>query len=216
MERKLSIPIYAGAFVISLAIFILGIYIGSLIDSSNLRDMSEEVSAITARMTAVQVLLLSGGNVSFCPLYTSELDAIDDDVEDVGYKLSFMEDERGAFDNDLKRKYFILEAESYLLSQRMKTLCGDDSVLLINFYSNKACERCKEQGTEVLKARDALRSQNMTMKLFSFDGELDSPVAEAFEAQYNITKYPSIVIDDQVYSGFRSSDELQSIVKGSR
>ena len=211
----MSIPIYAGAFAISLAIFLIGIYIGSLIDQSNLKGISDDVASISMRVASVQVLLLSDGNESFCPLYTSELDALDKDVEDVGYKLSFMEDNRGAYDDELKRRYFVLEAESYLLSKKVKTLCGDDSALLIHFYSNKNCERCKDQGTEVLKAREALESQGIKVKLFSFDGGLDSPVAEAFEAQYGVSGYPTIVIDEKTYPGFRDSREIQALVKGS-
>lgn len=213
MERKLSISIYAGAFVISLAIFILGIYIGTLIDSSNIELISEEVSSISGRMASLQVLLLGGDNESFCPVYTSELGEMDREIEDIGYRLTFLEDERNVYDAELKKKYFLLEAQSYLLSQKAQELCGDDSVLLINFYSNKGCERCREQGTEVLKARDALLSEGISVKLFSFDGELGSPVAEAFEDQYGISAYPSIVIDGQTHPGFRSSEELEALVR---
>ena len=213
MERKLSISIYAGAFVISLAIFILGIYIGTLIDSSNIELLSEEVSSISGRMASLQVLLLGGDNESFCPVYTSELSEMDREIEDIGYKLSFLEDERNVYDAELKKKYFLLEAQSYLLSQKAQELCGDDSTLLINFYSNKDCDRCREQGTEVLKARDTLASEGISLKLFSFDGELGSPVAEAFEDQYGISTYPSIVINEQTYSGFRSSEELEALVR---
>jgi len=213
LERKLSISIYAGAFVISLAIFILGIYIGTLIDSSNIELLSEEVSSISGRMASLQVLLLGGDNESFCPVYTSELSEMDREIEDIGYKLSFLEDERNVYDAELKKKYFLLEAQSYLLSQKAQELCGDDSTLLINFYSNKDCDRCREQGTEVLKARDTLASEGISLKLFSFDGELGSPVAEAFEDQYGISTYPSIVINEQTYSGFRSSEELEALVR---
>jgi hypothetical protein len=216
MERTLSVPIYGAAFVISLAIFLLGIYIGMLIDEANVRSITEEVSNISEKVAAVQLLLLAEGNASsFCPVYSSQLGSIDTDVEHIGYKLSYLEDERGIYDPELKKKYFIVEAESYLLSQKVRTLCGDDSVLLINFYSNKGCARCREQGTEVLKARDALSSEGIEVKLFSFDGELGSPVAEAFAAQYNVTEYPSIVINGRAYGGFHGAEDLKAIIKRS-
>ncbi len=222
MKRDLSVPIYAAAFVMSLAIFVVGIYIGTLIDASNISSISEDVSNISEKVASIQLLLLSEGNSSsFCPVYVSELDSIDMDVERIGYKLTYLEDKRGIFDSELKKKYFVVEAESYLLSQKVKTLCGDDSVLLINFYSNKGCARCAEQGTEVLKARDALAQDggsgganaSLDVKLFSFDGELGSPVAESLEAQYNITGYPSIVINGKTYRGFRDSETLQGLIR---
>ncbi|NYZ74252.1 hypothetical protein H0O00_03855 [Candidatus Micrarchaeota archaeon] len=216
MERTVSVPLYIGAFLMSLAIFLLGIYIGSTMDSSHLASISEDVSSVSDRVASVQLLILMEGNSSaFCPVYSSELDAIDNDVEKMGYMLTYLEDEKGVFDNELKKKYFVLEAESYVLSRKVNDLCGDDSTLLINFYSNKDCGRCKEQGTEILQARDELAAGGVGVKLFSFDGELNSSVADALEAQYGVSGYPSVVIDGKTYSGFRTSDELKALIKGS-
>ena len=217
MKRRVSVPIYVGAFVISLAIFIVGIYIGTVIDASNLSSISEDVSGISEKVASIQLLLLSEGNSSsFCPVYISELDSIDQDVERIGYKLTYLEEKRGIYDNELKKKYFVVEAESYLLSGKVRALCGDDSVLLIHFYSNTNCKMCREQGTEVLKARDALVQDKVDVKLFSFDGDLGSPVAEALETQYNVTRYPSIVINGRTYTGYQDSEDLQSLIKAAK
>jgi hypothetical protein len=214
MKRTVSVPIYAAAFAISLAIFLVGIYIGTLIDQANIRSISDDVSNISEKVASIQLLLLAEGNSSaFCPVYSSSLDSIDGDVERIGYKLTYLEDEKGVYDAELKKKYFIVEAESYLLSQKVRSLCGDDSVLLINFYSNADCERCRDQGVEILKARDALSSSGIDVKLFSFDGEIGSPVAEAFAMQYNVTSYPSVVINGRTYGGFKGSDDLQAYIK---
>ncbi len=215
-HRRLSMPIYAAAFAMSLAIFLLGIYIGTLIDEANVRSISEDVSNISEKVASIQLLLLSeGDSPSFCPVYVSSLDSIDADVERIGHKLTYMEDERGLSDPDLKKKYFVVEAESYLLSQKVGELCGGEQVLLINFYSNSGCPRCREQGAEVLKARDALSPQGIDVKLFSFDGEIGSPVAEAFKAQYNVTSYPSIIVNGMAYPGFHDSESLMAIIKRS-
>ncbi|MCI0503101.1 hypothetical protein L0Y65_00145 [Candidatus Micrarchaeota archaeon] len=217
MKRTVSYPIYAAAFAISLAIFVIGIYIGMQIDQANVRSISDDVSNISEKVASIQLLLLAEGNSSsFCPVYASQLDSIDQDVERIGYKLAYLEDEKGVFDSELKKKYFIMEAESYLLSQKVKALCGDDSILVINFYSNAGCGRCREQGIEILKARDALAAQGIGAKLFSFDGEIGSPVAEAFARQYNVTGYPSVVINGRAYSGFRDSESLQAYMKAAR
>lgn len=213
MERQLSIPIYATAFIISVMIFVTGVYVGNLIDKSNLQDISGEVSSISNKVASVQLLLLMEGNSSsFCPVYLSELDSIDDEVERVGYKLSYLEDQKQVYDQDLKKQYFVLEAESYLLSKKVKELCGDKSALLIHFYSNKACTNCKQQGIEILKMRDDLSSRNITVKLFSLDGDLGSPVADAFKSQYSVTAYPSVVINGRTYSGYRNAEELKQLI----
>jgi hypothetical protein len=199
----------------SLLIFVTGVYIGYLIDTSNLQGVSDDVSSISDKLASVQLILLMEGNSSSCPIYMSELDSIDAEVERVGHKLTFLEEEKGIFDNDLKRKYFLLEAESYFLSKKARELCGDDSVLLIHFYSNKNCERCREQGTEILKMRDGLKGET-DVKLFSFDGELESPVAEALEKQYNVSVYPSIVVNEKTYPGYRTQEELRQMIQAAK
>lgn len=215
MERKITYSIYIGAFIVSLIIFVTGIYVGSVLDTNSLNNINDQVSTISQKVASIQLLMLSEGNSSsFCPVYSSELQSVDQDVETVGYQLSFLEDEKGVSDVDLKKQYFILEAESYLLSEKIKILCGDNSVLLINFYSNTNCTTCKEEGTQVLMARDALNSTT-DIKLFSFDGDLGSPVAEAFKSEYNVTTYPSIIVNGQNYPGYSDSQQLENIIMNS-
>jgi hypothetical protein len=216
MERKVTVPIYVGAFLVSLLIFIIGIYVGSLVDQNNMNSLQGDVSSISESVASVQLLLLSEGNSSsFCPVYSSELQSIDQQVETVGYKLSYLEDEKQVYDNDLKKRYFLLEAESLLLSKKIQGLCGSQSVLLINFYSNSNCSSCKDQGTEVLRARDQLEP-GTDVKLFSFDGDIGSPVAAALMSEYNVTSYPTIVINGKAYPGYRTSDQLKTLIAESR
>jgi hypothetical protein len=213
MERKVSLSLYAGAFVISLAIFLIGVYVGHLIDTSSMEDISGDLSRVSQKVASVQLLLLMEGNSSsFCPVYKSELGSIDSEVEKMGHKLSYLEEQKGVYDNALKKKYFILEAESYLLSQKVRQLCSDDAVLLVYFYSNTNCSKCREQGIEILKAKDGLDSENITVKLYSFDGDLGSPVADAFKGRYNITSYPSIVINSETYGSYIDAQTLQRTI----
>jgi hypothetical protein len=211
--RKISIGLYAGAFLLSLLIFLSGIYVGQLIDESSMKTLSSDVQEVSQKVASVQLLLLMEANSSaFCPVYSSELDAIDSEVERVGYKLTYLEDDRQMYDPALKKQYFVLQAESYLLSKKVREICDDKSVLLINFYSNTGCEDCKAQGNEILKARDEL-SGKVKLKLFSFDGDLGSPVADAFARQYNVSSYPTIVIDGKAYPGYMAASEIEKLVE---
>jgi hypothetical protein len=209
MERKLNLPIYIGAFLISLAIFAAGVLVGNLIDRSNLDGISDELVSVSSRIASTQLLLLMEGNSSsFCPIFLSDLGAIDAEVERVGYKLSYLEDQKGVSDPELKKQYFTLEANSYLLSNKVGELCGSKSVLVINFYSNSNCSQCRQQGTEILAARDGV--PGVPLKLFSFDGDLGSPAADAFKRQFGVSGYPSVVINGRLYEGFQNSEKLKA------
>lgn len=214
MERKVSVPLYAGAFLIALTIFVTGIYVGHLIDQSSMEDISEDLTRVSSKVASVHLLFLMEANSSsFCPVYTSELNAIDEEVERMGHKLTYLEDQKGVFDNDLKGQYFALEAESYLLSKKVQDLCGDDKTLLVYFYSNANCSVCRSQGIEILKARDELTKENISIKIYSFDGEIGSPVAEAMMSEFNATVYPTVVIDNKRIDGYIGSNALSLAIR---
>lgn len=216
MERKISLPLYAGAFLISLIIFVIGIYVGTIIDSALADSIEGDVERIGSRLSSVELFLLlekENETFSLCPLYSSELQEINEDIEKVGHKLSYLEDEKGIYDDELKKDYFILEAQSYLLSKKMKEKCRENNTLLMYFYSNKNCESCGKQGEEILKFRDSLENET-NVKIYSFDGELNSPVVEAFKEKFSVDTYPSVIINGEKIEGYHDSIQLASIFSG--
>ncbi|NYZ77173.1 hypothetical protein H0O02_02555 [Candidatus Micrarchaeota archaeon] len=211
MERTVAWPLYLTAFVISAAVFIAGIYIGTLLDKGEVQSLSSEVESLSQQLATTQLLFLMDENSSaFCPVYASELSSLEEKREQVGYELSFLEDRRNVEAPELKKQYFLFEAQSYLLSKKLKEICGDDTVLLLYFYSNKNCSACRQQGADNLAARDAVAASNISVRIYSFDGDLGSPVAEGFMRQFGISEYPSVVIDGSVYAGPVTEDELVS------
>jgi hypothetical protein len=209
MERKISYPIYGLAFLLSIVVFCIGIYVGYLVDQYNQQAIAKEVDDISQKVSAAQLLLLLEENgTSFCPVYGSQLGSINADVEKIGYELTFMEEEKQVFDVPLKKNYFVLEAQSYLLAKRMKERCSDNSTLLVYFYSNSNCSACKQQGDDILRARDETLGKVPQVRIFSFDGDLGSPVANGLKAQFNVTRYPSIVINGRLYPGVQSKDSV--------
>lgn len=214
MARKLSLALYGTAFLISAIIFLSGVFVGSMVDMSTIDTLSSDVQTVSGKVSSMQILLLMEGNSSsFCPVYASELQSIDNEMEQLGYKLSYLEEQRDVYDPELKKEYFIVQAQSYLLSKKVNEICDDKHILLINFYSNQDCDLCTEQGTEILKARDQL-SGEVKLKLYSFDGELGSPVVDAFKDKYAVRSYPTLVIEEKLYPGYYSSDEIEDIIRG--
>jgi len=213
MERKVSWPLYLTAFLISAAVFVAGIFVGKLMDQGDVQTITADVEGLSERLAVVQMLILTeeADSSAFCPLYASELEAIDEEREKLGYELSFLEEKRKLDAPELKKEYFLLEAQSYFLSKKLKDLCEDDSILLLYFYSNKNCSECGQQGADILAARD---STGVNVRIYSFDGEIGSPIAEAFMQQFNVTGYPSVVIDGELHSRYMSEEELASEFSG--
>jgi len=209
MERKVSWSLYLVAFLISAAVFVAGIYVGRLMDQNDVQELNSDVEGLSQRISTMQLLLLSGSDSeAFCPLYASELSEIDEEREKLGYELTFLEEKRNIDAPELKKEYFVIEAQSYFLSGKLHELCGDDSVLLLYFYSNRNCADCAQQGMDILAARDAVAPEGVSVRIYSFDGTIGSPIAEAFMQQFGITEYPSIVINGEAHSGYVTKEQL--------
>ncbi|MEK6981422.1 MAG: hypothetical protein AABX38_00700 [Candidatus Micrarchaeota archaeon] len=213
IERKINLPLYVLAFVITIIIFGIGVYFGSVIDNSNNQNIKNDVSDLSNKIYATQMLLLSDDKEIACVALKEQLNSFDSQINDVGQKLSYLENSRSAVDNELKKQYFILETNSYLLSKKQNSNCNftnsKKDVLILYFYSNKNCENCVKQGVELTEARTSFNGT----RTYSFDGDLNSPVADALKNKYNVTSYPTIVINDRVLSGYYSKDQLISEFK---
>jgi len=208
-ERKISLVLYVIAFIIAAAVFSIGVFVGKTIDDAVVNDISSDVSSLSQRLTTTQLLwLLEEDNPNFCSVYVSELQEVDEQREYLGQLLTVLEEKKQIYAPETKKEYFLLEAQSYLMAKKLSSLCMDgEDVLVLYFYSNENCELCTEQGTAILMARDeSVDSEHI--RIYSFDGDLGSPVVDALMAEYNITEYPSVVINERVHSGFVPKDEL--------
>jgi hypothetical protein len=215
MERKISTSLYALAFILTVIVFSAGVFVGTLFDQNNQELISDEVVDISSKLESTQLLMLLDENSSaFCPIYMSQLDSINDEVEKIGHKLAFLEDEKNVVDVPLKKSYFVLEAQSYLLSKKLNSRCGENNTLLLYFYSNVNCIECGQMGNEILSARDTISNGANTIKIYSFDGELGSPVADALKAQYGVHTYPSIVVNGELFSGYMDQSEIKAVLEG--
>jgi hypothetical protein len=208
--RKISVSLYIVAFVITAAIFCAGLYIGQVMERDNMNSISASLDGLNTRMSSAEIFFLSGDSPQFCPVYLDELSNIDSETENTGYMLEYMENVRGVADPGLKRKYFLLEAKAYLLSQKSVAECGANFTTVLYFYSNSNCSRCQEQGNGLMEMKKALGE---SVRIYSFDGDLGSPIAKALMNMYNVSVYPSVVVaGNATHSGFVSHEDLQNIM----
>lgn len=209
--RKISLSLYLTAFLISAIIFAAGIYTGKLMEQSNINSLSAKVDAANMRASSLELMYLSDDSPEFCPVYQEELFNLDSEVESIGYRLSYMEDTKGITDAALKKKYFMLEAQAFLLSQKVREKCGANYSTLLYFYSNSNCTTCKQQGIELLEVKKELGEK---IRIYSFDGDLGSAIVDALKAKYNVMQYPSIVVNkNRAIGGLKNKQEVLALLR---
>lgn len=208
--RKISVSLYLAALLISAIIFAAGILVGKAIEQDNLNLISQNVDSVNLKASSLELLYLIEETPEFCPVYKDELYNLDTRTEELGYKLSYLEDSKGVSDPELKKRYFLLEAEAFLFSQKVKEKCGANYTNILYFYSNSNCTDCKQQGYELVKLKQKLGER---VRLYSFDGDLGSSIVDALKSKYNVEKYPSLVIMNKTLAGLRKMEEVERMLK---
>jgi hypothetical protein len=202
-ERKISFNLYITAFVLTVLVFSLGIYVGIVIDESAKEKVEGELITLEQDLYLSRIILLMEDEIGeFCPIYSEKLDVVDSERELIGDRLEYLESVRGLYDEELKERYYYLEFENYLLMKKMQKDCGKEYVLVLFFYDGS--EESKTQGEEL----SALRASDSNVKVFSFDGNSDAAVVEVLKEQYSVDSYPAVVINGKRVSGLHTPEEL--------
>ena len=119
VKRKISLSIYLTAFVLTVLVFSLGVYIGMVIDESAQNKVEGELLELEEDLYLSRILLLSEEEVgAFCPIYSEKLAGVDSERELIGDRLEYLESVRGLYDEELKQRYYYLEFENYLLMKK--------------------------------------------------------------------------------------------------
>ena len=110
----------------------------------------------------------------------------------------------------LKNEYILAQIRYWLLAERTRKLCGSDIVSILYFVSDeKECPDCDKQAFVLTYLKKKFKDK---LLVFSFDSKFESePMISLLKKAYNITTYPTIVIEDKPKARFQDKD---TILKG--
>jgi thiol-disulfide isomerase/thioredoxin len=196
---------YFIVFLITAGIFVTAFYFNNIWNTRRLEEVRSIQESIATDILASEI--------QFTLLKQTPCRALDESVlsrelGDLGSRLSYMESTRGADDPEVKRlkkQYSILEIKDFLLMGELSQKCNIDSVSLLYFYE-EGCKDCDRQGIVVTRLHELYPD----LRVYSFDYGLD---LSALQTLITIMKIegdmPGIIIDDRVYNGFLSIEDLE-------
>ncbi|HNW71585.1 MAG TPA: hypothetical protein PKZ36_00795 [Candidatus Paceibacterota bacterium] len=212
-QQKFDWRRYVVVFFITLALFLTAVYISNYFNNKKLdqlKSIQDKISIdILSSETQFSLLSeLSCKNVSDTVL-SSEL-------SELGKKLEWGEDNIGKSEEltYLRKYYSLLEIKDYLLMKKISSRCGVKSAFVLYFYTTaENCSECQKEGIVL----SALKDKYPELRVYSFDYSTELSAVEAMINIYKIkdTKLPALVVDDNVYTGFRSVEELEKTIKES-
>src|SRR3989338_2746400 len=207
MERKVSTKKYLIAFILTVLIFAGGIGIGIMFENIRL-NYSEQVilsEKVGLRSLQLQQNYIDTGIADCTTLHQ----IVETNINELGKKMGeVIEYEKRSFLNEEEFKlqlqdYFLTEIQFLLTSQEIDKKCKKDSVKIIYFYGE---EQFDTQGDILGYIKKLFGSKVL---IFSFNSNFkQEPMISILLTSYNISELPAIVIENDVYQGHRTVEQV--------
>ncbi len=202
---------YFVVFIITSLIFLVGIWVGQIITDSRFGKMDEaqmDLKTQTATLETEYLLITQN------PCVLIESDKLGKELYEMGKKLDHIEGTYGKDSKDVKRLkeyYSLLELRHWLFLEQIKNKCEKNNfTTVLYFYSNlDDCNKCDEQGYVLT----FLKEKYPSLKIYSFDVNIENSALEWIEDSYNVEEVPTLIIDGKKYSGFMNTDELSKVLR---
>ncbi len=218
VKRDFSIKRYLVAAVITMLVFSFGVLLGVILDYERLDALSSKSEIQELDYRGLQLLYLYLSDVendkANCVIMRATLE---ESIKDLSYSLEQYERyesnsyvNKGDFDI-VVRTYLQDNLRYWLFSQKTRELCKDDVINVLYFYSKDKCYICPNQGTILTYFKLKLKDKILIFPI-NVDLEDDEKLIKMLRLQYNITSYPSIVVNDDTYSGIIPKDEVAKII----
>lgn len=212
MVRELSKRKYVAVYIITTLIFLIGVSIGWQVNNYLTSDVRGGVDEIRAQLIGFDLrnkIIGQDCDVS--------IDSILRDKYRIGNEVTELEERLGKKDREVliqKELYQLTELSTWLVLKDRKEICGDKLDLILFFYSNEEENNLDKVSEDQGYILDDLWINDPSIIVFSFDVNTQNPALESLIEIYNITIIPSIVINDNVYSGFKNLDQMREIIGG--
>lgn len=206
---------YIFAAFLSIILYSIGVFTGIFIQKSTETITIKRIETLKRSIENTQLEYLyinSLGDKLSCDSFSILVDDTTKNVWDIGQELVDIEKQKENMEKiiDLKKEYALLSIRAWILNNYLKEKCNINTTIILYFYSIP-CSDCLEQGFVLDELRENIFKDKM--KVFVLDVNTDEPMIDVLKKTYNITKTPSIVINEKTYSGFINKDELTLLIQ---
>ncbi len=217
--RNLSKDKYIIAGAITLGIFLLGLFLGLAIEGKRVnyiesvsRKQNLDFSSLQLQYAFIDQLSQEKNCLAVQKTFEQNINNLESTrirLENFDRDAKLNKDE---FDL-LKNEYMLAQIRYWLLAQRTKKLCGNDIVNILYFYSDqKECPDCDKQAFVLTYLKKKFKDK---LLVFSFDSKFESePMIPLLKKTYNITTFPTIVIEGNPKYGLTDKNTILNVVCG--
>ena len=217
--RNLSKDKYIIAGIITLGVFLLGLFLGLAIEGKRVnyieslgRKQNLDFSSLQVQYAFIDQLSQEKNCLAVQKTFEHNINSL----ESTRIRLESFDREATLNKNELnllKNEYLLAQIRYWLLAERTRKLCGADIVTLLYFFSDEEeCPECEKQAFVLTYLKKLFKDK---LLIFSFDSKFESePMIPLLKNTYNVTNYPTIVIEGKPKSKFQDKNAILEEICG--
>ena len=207
--RRISWNKYALVFLMTFLIFVIGFLLSQQLSFKT----SEEI--FKTQKDVRNYLLSLNLQSEIASEYICRVDVFEltNEKFNLGAQIEILEKKFGKENEivkDLKQDYSLLSIRQWLLVKKVKEECNKDINIILFFYSNEINPPESESQGYVLDYFYEKYPDDVV--IYAFDINEDNPALNTIKAIYGVSKPPSIVMNERLFSGFQSKEKIESLL----
>ncbi len=205
--------IFIISLLITIVVFIGGLFLGWNLDSYRTSDLLTELrqNELDTESYLIEDAFWESYGGEDCNFVELRLNSISLQLVELGQDLNSYQNKNIFHENEfqyLARRYFLLEIKGYVLYNDLKKKCDLDNDVILFFYSSDD-DDSEKQGFVLDRI---VETTNGTVDIFSISKDFEGDqTLETIKRYYNITMTPTIIINSEnKMEGYVSYTEIES------
>ena len=200
-------------FVLTLIVFLLGLFFGYYLNQKKIERVERLEKDI---LTSISDLELLNNLFTQNPCNNKEyLNYLSKELDKEAIRLEYLEESLGKNNPsviELKKPYTLLLLKHYFAIEKIKKQCNENIITILFFYSNSPLYEGLSENEGIILGFIKKKYGSDKIKVYALDVDLNLQTVNYLKKEFNITKIPSLVINNAVF-GYLEKNELEEIVK---
>ncbi|MEM4268449.1 MAG: hypothetical protein QXK37_06505 [Candidatus Woesearchaeota archaeon] len=206
--------IFIISFIVTSLIFILGIATNYIFDFARIDEIESVIAAheIDSESYLLEKETVESMRGDKCQVMTNRMIDLKNEIHQVGAELTNYGSKTMFKKEDLdylKREYFLLQLNFLTIINKLNKECGASFIPILFFYKIDDPDSL----TQGYVLEDLSQQYRTEIVVLSFDKDYeDEPILNLLKKKYNITTAPTVIIENQTFTGLTYTGELNSSV----
>lgn len=215
VDRKVDWEYLVLAFLVTAILMTSIFYLGSGLDNHKIDSLRDDVKQIEVeqRSHSLGLQLAESVEGQKCEAMEKWIESSVPEIQDLRKKAAAYESSSKIDNSDyeiVKKRYMNLVIQNLIDVRQMEEKCGNEAVNIVYLYTKNSCDRCDDQGTVLTYYR---REYEDRVIVHPLDTDLGMKSIEFMEDFYDITEYPALIIEGEVYEGYQNKEKVGEIIE---